>query len=133
MGNVAPSDGSPLCPVEMLAREKPTQLMAQLLAVWPQVQEALNAGHTLRLIHQRLNLVGVPISYKLLSLYRSRIERRKKAPAASVSPNMVGSASSQDHTSPGFNPLTNFEAQERKRRAAWQYPSGLPDINKLAK
>jgi hypothetical protein len=133
MGNIVPSDQGPLCPVEMLAREKPTQLMAQLLAVWPQVLEALKAGHTLRLIHQRLNLVGVPISYKLLSLYRGRIERRKKAPAASGSPNTVGSASRQNHASPGFDPLANFDAQERKRRAAWQYPSGLPDINKLAK
>ena len=133
MGNEAPSDTRLVCPVEMLAREKPTQLMAQLIAVWPQVQEALKAGHTLRLIHQRLNLVGVPISYKLLSLYRGRIERRKKATAASVSPNTVGSASRQNDTPPGFDPLANLEAQERKRRAAWQYPSGLPDINKLAK
>jgi hypothetical protein len=133
MGNVAPSDRSPLCPVEMQTREKPTQLMAQLLAVWPQVQEALKAGHTLRLIHQRLNLVGVPISYKLLSLYRGRIERRKKTPAASVSPNIVVLASRENHTPPGFDPLANLDAQERKRRAAWQYPSGLPDINKLAK
>jgi len=105
MGNVAPSDKRPLCPVEMLTREKPTQLMAQLLAVWPQVQEALKAGHTLRLIHQRLNLVGVPISYKLLCLYRGRIERRKKAPGASVSPKTVGSVSSQNHTPPCFDPL----------------------------
>lgn len=133
MGNIAPSDKQPVCPVEMLSREKPTQLMAQLLAVWPEVQEALRAGHTLRLVHQRLNLVGVPISYKLLSLYRGRIERRKKATAASVSPNTVGSASRQNHTPPGFDPLANFDAQERKRRAAWQYPPGLPDINKLAK
>ena len=135
MGNEAPSDKHHLCPVEVLAREKPEQLMAQLLAVWPQVQEALKAGHTLRLIHQRLNLVGVPISYKLLSLYRGRIERRKKAPAASGSPNpnTVGSASRQNQTPPGFDPLANFNAQERKKRAAWQYPSGLPDINKLAR
>lgn len=110
MGNVVPSDERPICPVEMLAREKPTQLMAQLLAVWPQVQEALNAGHTLRLIHQRLNLVGLPISYKLLSLYRGRIERRKKIPAA-LSPNTAGSASRENHSPPGFNPLANFEAQ----------------------
>ena len=109
------------------------QPMAQLLAVWPQVQEALKAGHTLRLVHQRLNMVGIPISYKLLSLYRGRIERRKKAPAASVSRNTVGSASRQNQTPTGFDPLANFDAQERKRRAAWQYPSGLPDINKLAK
>ena len=78
MGNGIPSDKRPLSPVEALARENPTQLMAKLRAFWPQVQEALKAGHTLRLIHKRLNLAGVPISYKLLSLYRGRIERRKK-------------------------------------------------------
>ena len=76
MGNEVPSDKRPLSPVEALARENPTQLMAQLRAFWPQVQQALKAGHTLRLIHKRLNLAGVPISYKLLSLYRCRIERR---------------------------------------------------------
>ena len=48
MGNAAPSDKRPLSPVEALAGENPTQLMAQLRAFWPQVQEALKAGHTLR-------------------------------------------------------------------------------------
>src|SRR5271165_4314899 len=87
MGNAAPSDKRPLSPVEALARENPTQLMAQLRAFWPQVQEALKAGHTLRLIHKRLNMAGVPISYKLLSLYRGRIERGEKGHARSASPN----------------------------------------------
>ena len=130
MGNVAPSDKRPLCPVEMLAREKPTQLMAQLLAVWPQLQEALKAGHSLRLIHQRLNLVGVPISYKLLCLYRGRIERRKKGPAPPAPSFTPSPASSPDSTPPTFDPLVNFRAQEQKR-APWKYPSGPPDESKL--
>ena len=133
MENATPSDERPISPVETLAREKPATLMSQLLAFWPQVEEALKAGHKLRLIHKRLNMAGVPISYKLLSLYRGRIKRGKKAPAVSVSPNTLLPASPQDHTPPGFDPLANLHAQERKRRAAWQYPSGLPDINKLAK
>jgi hypothetical protein len=119
--------------VEALAREKPTQLMAQLLAFWPQVQEALNAGHTLRLIHSRLNMAGVPITYKRFSAHRGRIERRKKGSTALASPNTPCPPGSLDSTPPGFDPLANLHAQERKRRAAWQYPSGLPDINKLAK
>src|SRR5580698_9726561 len=86
MGNEVPSDKRPPSPVEALARENPTQLMAQLRTFWPQVQEALRAGHTLRLIHKRLNMAGVPISYKLLSLYRGRLERRKKGSAALLSP-----------------------------------------------
>lgn len=130
MGNAVPSDKRALSPVEALARENPTQLMAQLRAVWPQVQEALKAGHTLRLIHKRLNLAGVPISYKLLSSYRGRIERRKKGPAPSASPNTPLPAGSPDRTPPAFDPLTNFRAQEQKRKD-WKYPSGPPDESKL--
>ena len=96
MGNEVPSDKRPLSPVEALARENPTQLMAQLRAFWPQVQEALKASHTLRLIHKRLNLAGVPISYKLLSLYRGSIERRRKGLAPSASPNSPLPARSPD-------------------------------------
>ena len=133
MGNTTPSERRPVSPVEALAREKPTQLMAQLLAFWPQVQEALKAGHTLRLIHRRLNMAGVPITYERLSAYRGRIERRKKGPTALASPYSPSPTRSPDSTPPDFDPLANLYAQERKRRAAWQYPSGLPDINKLAR
>lgn len=126
----SPSDRSPLCPVEMLTREKPTQLMAQLLAVWPHVQEALKAGHTLRLIHQRLNLVGVPISYKLLSLYRGRIERRKKAPADTVPAATPSAPRSPISAPPAFDLIANLRAQEQKRKG-WPFPSGPPDESKL--
>jgi hypothetical protein len=104
--------------------------MAQLRAFWPQVQEALKAGHTLRLIHKRLNMAGVPISYKLLSLYRCRIERRKRGPAPSPSPNAPLPARAPDSAPPSFDPLANFRAQEQKRKN-WQYPSGPPDESKL--
>ena len=130
MGNAVPSDERPLSPVEALARENPTQLMAQVRALWPQVQEALKAGHTLRLIHQRLNMAGVPISYKLLSLYRGRIERKKRGPTPSASPNTPLPAGSPDRKPPAFDPLTNFRAQEQKRKD-WKYPSGPPDESKL--
>ena len=132
MGTGTPSDKRPLAAIEALAREKPTQLMAQLRAVWPQVQQALEAGHTLRLIHKRLNMAGIEISYKRLIVYRGRIERRKKkGPAPSASPNPPSTARSPDTTPPAFDPLANFHAQEEKKRAAWQYPSGPPDESKL--
>jgi len=133
MGNAVSSDQQPVSAVESLGREKPTKLMAQLRAVWPQVEQALQAGHTLRLIHQRLNMAGIQISYGCLIVYRGRIKSGKKPPVASVAQSTVVSASPQDRTPQGFDPLANLHAQERKRRAAWQYPSGLPDINKLAK
>jgi len=72
--------------MDALALEKPTRLTDQLRAYWPQVQKALEDGHTLRLIHKHLNMAGVPISYKALSLYRRRIERRKKGPVSPIRP-----------------------------------------------
>jgi hypothetical protein len=129
MGKEIPSDKRPLDAVEALAREQPTQLMAQLRAVWPQVQQALRAGHTLRQVHKRLNVAGVPISYKVLVVYRSRIERGKKR-RTSASPDTPFAATAPDSTPADFDPLANFRAQEQKR-VAWQYPSGPPDESKL--
>ena len=130
MGGINPSEMGPMPPVGALAREKPTQLMAQLRAFWPQVQQALNAGHTLRLIHKRLNMAGVPISYKLLVIYRGRIERGKKGrPTPAVHDTTLGARfPSSAHSA--FDPAANLRAQEQKR-VAWQYPSGPPDESKL--
>jgi hypothetical protein len=130
MGTSTPSDKRPLAAIEALALEKPTQLMAQLRAVWPQVQQALEAGHTLRLIHKRLNMAGVEISYKRLIVYRGRIERRKQGAAAPASANTPSPSRTSDNTPLAFDPLANFRAQEQKR-VPWQYPSGPPDESKL--
>ena len=130
MGKEIPSDKRPLDAVEALAREQPTQLMAQLRAVWPQVQQALRAGHTLRKVHKRLNVAGVPISYEVLVVYRSRIERGKKRRATPASPDIPLSATPPDSNPTAFDPLANFRAQEQKR-VAWQYPSGPHDESKL--
>ncbi len=138
MGNGIPSDKRPQAPVAALASEKPTQLMAQLRAFWPQVQETLKAGHTLRLIHERLNMAGVAISYKRLSAYRGRIERRKKAaaqPASQIVAKVPQTAAApakpfEDHATSAFDPFANLRAQEKKR-VGWQYPTGPPDESKL--
>jgi hypothetical protein len=134
MGNGIPPDKRPLPPVADLAHEKPTQLMVQLRAAWPKVQEASKAEHTLRLIHKRLNRAGVPISYKRLSSYRCRIERRNKTTAQPAS-QIVEKTSlvfakpvvlASDHSKPDFDPLANLRLQEQKW-VGWQYPSGPPD------
>jgi len=119
MENVAPPDKRSPSPVEALARETPTTLMAQLRAIWPQVEQALQAGHTLRLIHQRLNMAGIPISCQCLIVYRGRIERRKKGSTALASPNTPSPTRSLGSTPSGFDPLANLGAQEKKR-VAWQ-------------
>jgi hypothetical protein len=131
MGLTTPPDKQPLSALDALAREKPAQLMAQLRTFWPQVQRALEAGHTLRLIHQRLNLAGVPISYKVLVVYRGRIERGEKRRIVPASLNKPLLSRSPDSKPPAFDLLANFHAQEEKKRMGWRYPSSPPDESKL--
>lgn len=132
------SNEQPPCPVEALAQEKPKTLMAQLSLFWPQVERALEAGHSLRLIHERLNMAGVPISYQRLRVYRGRIERRKRE-AGRPMPQIVAGvpqiAAKPDDPSdvrqtPAFDPLANLREHQQKR-VDWQYPSGPPDESKL--
>jgi len=131
MGTAIPLDKQPLPGLEALSRQKPARLMAQLRTFWPQVQRALKAGHTLRLIHQRLNLAGFPISYKVLVVYRSRIERGNKGRNIPAAPDKPLLSRSPEGKQPEFDPLANFNAQEEKKRLAWQYPAGPPDESKL--
>src|SRR5438477_10689527 len=59
-----------------LSAETPTTQMGQIRWAWPEIQAALAAGHTLQLVHQRLNEIGIGIGYRTLSLYIGRLERR---------------------------------------------------------
>jgi hypothetical protein len=123
MGNGVPSDKRRLSAVEALAREHPTQLMARLRAVWPHVQQALKAGHKLRLVHERLKWPEYQSATKSSLFYRSRIERRKK-PAAQPASQTAAKVSqivaepdrpSDDRSPRAFDPLVNLRAQEQKR------------------
>jgi len=115
-------------PVAALSSEKPATLMAQLRAVWPDVQRASQVGHTLRVIHRRLNQMGIPITYRRLTVYRGRLQREKtKTVTAPVS---LATEGEPAHLSKAFDPLANWKVQEKKR-VDWKYPSGPPDERKL--
>ena len=111
--------------------------MAQLRAVWPDVERALDVGHTLRVIHRRLNQMGIPITYRRLTVYRGRLQRENekssRSPAQAqtvVPPIAAGKDGPSALDSKAFDPLRNFREQEKKR-VVWQYPSGPPDESKL--
>lgn len=46
---------------------------------WPHIEAALKRNVTLKVIHQRLNDAGIPISYKLLSVYVGRMHQDQAA------------------------------------------------------
>ena len=58
--------------------------MAQVRWAWPEINAALSAGHTLKLIHQRLCQDGVEIAYSTLARYinRVRCERARQTARA---------------------------------------------------
>lgn len=102
--------------------------MAQLRNVWPEVEKAIRVGHTLRVIHQRLNQTGIPVTYRRLTVYRGRIQRGKLKTARTSA--VVAGTESATPIPGKFDPLFNFREQERKR-VIWEYPTGPPDESKL--
>jgi len=130
-------DKRALSPVAELAGETPATLMAQLRAVWPDVERALQIGHKLRVIHGRLNRMGIPITYRRLTVYRGRLQREKEKNAmnlakgqTAIMPIAARTDSGSGRNSNTFDPLVNFREQEKKR-VGWQYPTGPPDESKL--
>jgi hypothetical protein len=103
--------------------------MAQIRAIWPQVEQALKAGHTLKVVHERLNAYGIPISYNLLAVYRCRLRREKTIPVSPAPPTVPPPGRPPDAPK-AFDPLANFYEQEKKS-VTWKYPSGPPDEKKL--
>lgn len=104
--------------------------MAKVRAVWPDVEQALKAGHTLKAVHERINADGILISYKLLTAYRSRLRRERMTPKSPINPISRPPGNPPDATPRAFDPLANFYEQEKKA-VAWKYPSGPPDEKKL--
>jgi len=116
-----------------LSAEKPTTKMGQVRWVWADIQAALAAGHTLRLVHERLNEAGIGISYRTLSLYIGRLERERPSGstqeltaergaknAAAVALPVTGLVGEVKR--PGRDPFANIRMErERKRNAGFEY------------
>ena len=126
-----------------LSAEKPTTKMGQVRWIWPDIQAALAAGHTLQLVHKRLNEAGIGIGYRTLSLYIGRLEREqpsrqtqyitaekqtKKMESVAMSvPGLVGEA-----REPARDPFANIRMdRERKKSAGFEYDAFSTNKNLL--
>jgi hypothetical protein len=81
--------------------------------------------------------MGIPITYRRLTVYRGRLQREKEKSGrvlanaqTAIPPVAAGIDAGPAIGSKTFDPLRNFREQEKKR-AVWQYPSGPPDESKL--
>jgi hypothetical protein len=74
-------EGSPmpdLARFRTLREDKPDSKMALIRRAWPHIVAALNCGHTLKRVCERLNEDGVAVDYKTLSAYMSVLRREQR-------------------------------------------------------
>jgi hypothetical protein len=131
--------------VRDLTTEKPVTKMGQVRWAWPEIEAALEAGHSLQTIHARLNEVGIEIGYRTLSLYIGRLKRKhepsqnnrltaakdigKRAPDDWT----AGALQSRPNESNRLDPYSNLRLdRERKKRAAFEYDAFSTNKNLMA-
>ncbi len=105
-----------------LRDERPQSLMAYIRFAWPEIKAALDRGHTLKAVHQRLQECGINIGYRHLSSYVGRLrlqDRRAGMPAPAPERNTgvaESPAKAADIRESGSNdPLANVRERTRKR------------------
>ena len=77
---------TPCLRLQALLTEPPKKPMARVRSAWTDIASALNAGHSLKVIHQRLCEDGLEISYRSLArnVNRFRLEQGKKLPRVAM-------------------------------------------------
>lgn len=66
-----------LAGVIALSQENPTRFVNLVRDGWPEIKAAVDHGHTLKMIHQRLVEGGVRMSYRCFTMY---VRRFRNAP-----------------------------------------------------
>lgn len=64
-----------LAGVIALSQENPERFLSLIRDGWPEIQAAIDQGHTLKVIHQRLVEAGVRMTYRCFTLYVRRLRR----------------------------------------------------------
>ena len=59
--------------MESAQPERRTTLIDAVRIAWPHIKAALDRGHTIKVVHQRLTEDGFHISYRLLASYVKRM------------------------------------------------------------
>jgi len=125
-----------------LRNEEPKVLIRLLRSLWPDIRAALDRGHTLKVIHERLGQGGISISYRQFCTYVARLRREQGNSGTGQSvPNRdpVGTLMAQgmrpDPNVPepngSIDPLANIRDRLGRNRPGFDYDDGLPDKNKL--
>jgi hypothetical protein len=128
-----------------LREKKPATKSAQLRALWPEIQMALDAGHSLKAICECLVGDGIAVNEKNLAVYIWRIRKRarqKTAASASATPASAKTAvtsvqtpeqitaPAEDNAKKPRDPLANVRERQAKR-PGFDYRPELADPKDL--
>src|SRR5207249_4465998 len=61
--------------LKTLQHEEPAKLSKLVRLLWPDIRAAISRGHTLKVIRNRLEEIGISIGYRQLVVYVSRLRR----------------------------------------------------------
>ncbi len=129
--------------LKALHGETPKTLIACVRLAWPEIKTALDQGHSLKAVHERLTEAGIAISYRRLSEYVTRLRREEKrfgAPRARAG-KMLGQPADSEIVgdvvdrrkvrNPGkADALADFRERIAKVRR-FEFKPGPPDESKL--
>jgi hypothetical protein len=115
--------------LQQLTAERPVTKMGQIRSVWPEIQQALAAGHTLQRVHECLGEAGIEIGYRTLSLYLGRLKREQPPDAIRHGNKVPGKSnflsdfrSGPPRNDPAGDPFANIRREREKRHdAAFEY------------
>jgi hypothetical protein len=123
-----------------LRAEKPATAAGQVRWAWPEIKVALEVGHSLTTVHQRLAEVGIELPYRRLSYYVTKLRREDNERAARLpmSAESLRAAASTPATAKSdhheqnskSDPLANLRRLS-EQRPGFQWDEAPPDKNKL--
>jgi len=112
---------------------------AKCARVWPEIRNALAAGHRLKDVRTWLSEIGIDIGYARLSDYVSQLKSRESIPARSQTIPVASRSTRSKERAPashqkarggiGADPLANLLDHERKQGLFDFNPE--PDVRKL--
>lgn len=119
-----------------LLKVRPRRASRLIRLIWPDIQAALEVGHTLKFVHQRLRESGVSISYNQFTVYVSRLRRESamKNPyqeSDRVQPRTGIRESEDESLGGGPDPLKNYRERCIHKPSGFRSDGGRPDKEKL--
>ena len=116
--------------VSALKNEDPAKVSRVVRLLWKDIQAAIERGHTLKVIHERLAEGGVSVSYRQFCIYVARLRAQTLANGA-ASTSTTQSSTAPPGTVQTHDPLANVRERLIRNRPGFNYDDGLPDTEKL--